>query len=427
MCNFLMLNPTSKEEGLGCRMEALVADVACGLAERIRPRPEAIILTGSFARREESALIVANRLRLLSDMEFMVVFPPGENRLRLQEDLNAQSEEMAKGLARGGVECELEFRAVTPQYFTRLKPHIFGHELVSCGRTVWGKGEILASAPRISAAAIPLWDAWRMLNNRLLEQLQWVEALQSGDRVILMKALYHLLKTYLDIGTAALIFARRYESTYAGRAAALLTWAAENNRKSHESFIEGISRRVLECTAFKLSPDVAKAPLGVSLNCNDIEEFRGYIRKAALELLPLARTIWRWQASRIGHVAAESQVEDSFLQDAVLRTQGLSERVQAWGKLFFIPEIRRQPDLLRRMCRLVWRGSPRYLTYRVASTLYFQLANLLAGLEVDHEATKLEVYLPILFADCACERRPWWRIRDITLRGWRLFLRNHWH
>jgi hypothetical protein len=406
--------------------ESLIQEISMTLISRLATRPRAIVLTGSFARGEGSTLTVANRLRVLGDMEFMVVFLRGVDRGLLQMALDQEARQIRGELAVRGIECELEFRAITPDYFQVLRPQIFGYELLSCGRTVWGDRSVLASVPRFPASAIPRWDAWRMLNNRILEQLEWVDAIANGTRDELLRMFYQLVKCHLDLGTTLLVFGGRYEDTYAGRSAALLRWAAEAESSSKVEFLGRVAGRVAACTSFKLLPNTDSVLLDVRLNDEDIETFRSDLSRAVIELVPLAREIWRWEAGELTRCGSGHAPSDDALHRAVLRQQPLSEKLRGWAKLTFMPAVRSERGFFARLPRLLLRGSPRYLVYRVAGDLYFQLPSVLSGKIADSSLAALDRLLPVTFAGNRVESREWWRLRANVLKSWRLFLRNHW-
>jgi hypothetical protein len=115
------------------------------------------------------------------------------------------------------------------------------------------------------------------------------------------------------------------------------------------------------------------------------------------------------------------------LWDAVLRQQDLWEKLRGWGKLLLMAEIRHQPGFAARMLRLLHVGSPRYLVYRVATHLYFELPSLLTANELAYEEmVELERLLPVVFAPSADGKHSWRELNSSVLTGWRLFLRNHW-
>jgi hypothetical protein len=415
------------ESAVGDHIETLIRDtIARRLASGLQPHPEAIVLTGSFARGEGSVAAEGDVIRVLGDMEFMIVFPLNADRARLQRDLNVLAKELSQDLAACQVECELEFRAVDVRYFEAMRPHIFGYELLWRGRTVWGNANILASVPRFPTSAIPHWDAWRMLNNRLLEQLEHIETLESCTGENPLRFFYRLIKLQLDMGTSMLVFAGRYEDTYAGRAQALFRWAAETGHEASASLVREVAERVRDCTAFKLSPGAARAPLGVHLNREHREELRRELLSATVELVGLARRVWRWEAAAFANQEASSDANDGVLWERVLARQTFSEKVRGWAKLVFMPEVRQQPGFAGRLLKHMGSGSPRYLIYRVATFLYFQLPEVLAGIQSERELAELEGMLPVVFGEHADEGRPWWRLRSNVLTGWRVFLRNHW-
>lgn len=403
------------------RVLALVVEKCARLAESLFLRPEATVLAGSFARNEGSVLELDNRLLVLGDMEFMVFFPAGTDLNKLQIELNQRASEYSSELS-SVADCELEFSAVTPDYLRKLRPQIFGFELLEHGRTVWGDERLLAEAPRFPASRIPRFDAWRMLNNRLLEQLEWADSLKHGDRRQLLRILYQLVKCYMDMGTALLLFAGRYESTYAERANALDQLAGETTDRGMW-FVHPLAQRVRECTTFKLNPSAESKPLGVHLDAADLDEVRRDICHAVTEMVPVARSIWRWAAAQISGRELKPEMKDAELRDAALSTQRMGEILRGWVKVALNAKLRREPAFARRMASLISLGSPRYLTYCVASELFFQLPAALAGGDPHVSA---ERFLPVKFSEHADEAREWWRLRAEVLRGWRLYLRNQW-
>lgn len=401
-------------------LEAIIPRIADKCAASLVPSPIAILLTGSFARGEQSVLLNDGCLHVMGDMEFMVLCPPEANLDSMQSQLSRSSEELGCWLKGCGVHCKLEFNAVPPKYLRNLQPHIFGHELVRHGRVVWGREDVLSGPQRFQFSPIPFWDAWRMLNNRLLEQLLWIDALTRLDDKLLQSVFYQIVKCYIDIGTTLLIFGRRYQPTYATRASELLRWA---NEKRTVSFLPILSERVMACTEFKLVPNLRKRTLGVRLD-SSAEELRTDVTKMLLDLIPLAREVWRWEAIQFSHMEYLPPVSDISLWDGILRLQPRVEKLRGWAKLMLTPDVRSQRNFVGRMRALLFCGSPRYLTYTVASELFFSLPVVLAGAD-----PQLEVYeplVPVEFDEHANEARTWWRLRANVLSGWKLFLRDHW-
>jgi hypothetical protein len=399
----------------------MILEKCARIGDSLSARPEAIVLTGSFARNEGSIMVLDGRAHVLGDMEFMIIFPEGSDLNRLQPELTERARTVRAELA-GSVDCELEFTGVTTNYLRDLQPQIFGYEFLSHGRAIWGDEQILAKAPRFPASQIPRFDAWRMLNNRLIEQLEWADTMQTGDRWQLLKIVYQMAKGYMDIGTTVLLFMGKYEDTYADRAKAL-SELAETSTSEDLAFARTLAERVAECTAFKVAPDLNLRPLGVNLDTTDTTRLREDICRALAEMVNTAREVWRWEAARISGRSIGAAAEDDEVRDAALGTQQMREILRGWVKIALMSNVRREPDFARRMAKRILQGSPRYLTYCVASELFFQMPTVLAGGTPEISS---EDFLPVKFAEHADEPRAWWRLRADVLRGWRLFLRNQW-
>jgi hypothetical protein len=426
-----MASPTpasasARDASLKRRVASLIEEICESLVSRLPTRPKAIVLTGSFARDEGSVLLIGDGLRVLGDMEYMVVFPPGVDREALQELLDEQAVQLWQELLARGLYCDLEFRAIYPEYFHGLPPQIFGYELLSRGRTVWGDSTILATAPRFPVESIPRWDAWRMLNNRIVEQLFWIERITYSDRDELLRLYYQLIKCHIDLCTTLLVFAGKYEDTYAGRSAALTRWASGIPAGPAVEFLAMLATKTAVCTAFKLDPNGAEPPLSVRMHSDDTEVFRGDLRRALASLSLLVQEIWRWEAAEFAQGSHDPQTPRHALQLAVLRKQPVAEKLHGWAKLTMMASVRSERNFVNRLARLLLKGSPRYLVYGVAAELYFQVPAVLSG-QVDERALATsEALLPVTFAGNQAETRLWWRLRADVLDSWRIFLRTHW-
>lgn len=423
--------PTTSPEGtrgtvLKTRTESMIQEVCDSLTSRLSVRPEAIVLTGSFARDEGSVLMTGERLRVLGDMEYMVIFSPGADRRALQKFLDEHAVQLRTELFSRGMYCDLEFRATYPEYFHKLSPQIFGYELLSRGRTVWGDSSVLATAPRFPVESIPQWDAWRMLNNRIVEQLYWMDRITCSDRDELLRWYYQLIKCHIDLCTTVLVFAGKYEDTYAGRSAALTRWASGLSAGPAAEFLAGLAKEVAACTAFKLDPNGAEPPLRVRMHSDDTETFRDDLRRALIRLTPLVEKIWCWEAAEFARSGQSPQLPRHELQLAVLRKQPITEKLRGWAKLVTMSSVRKERKFVNRLSRLLLKGSPRYLVYGVASDLYFQVPAVLSGRVDEQSLGTSQSLLPVTFAENQAETRLWWRLRADVLDSWHIFLRTHW-
>ncbi|MHB8525025.1 MAG: hypothetical protein ACYDD2_02560 [Candidatus Acidiferrales bacterium] len=417
---------SARDAAVKRRVESLIAEICESLVNRLPARPKAIVLTGSFARDEGSVLLARDHIRVLGDMEYMVVFSPGSDRGVLQKVLDEQAVQLREELFSRGLYCDLEFRATYPEYFQHLSPQIFGYELLSRGRTVWGDSSVLATAPRFPVEAIPRWDAWRMLNNRIVEQLYWVDRITVSDRDELLRLYYQLIKCHIDLCTTLLVFAGKYEDTYAGRSAALTRWASGMSPGPAVEFLSVVARKVAACTAFKLDPNGAEPPLGVRVHSDDAEVLRDDLRRALLSLTPLVEEVWCWEAAEFVRRNHDSPTPRHALLLEVLREQPITEKLRGWAKLMLMPAVRGQKGFMNRLGKLLLKGSPRYLVYGVAADLYFQVPAVLSGTVDEQRLAVSEALLPVTFAANQKESRFWWRLRADVLDSWHIFLRTHW-
>ncbi|HEV2287814.1 MAG TPA: hypothetical protein VGR81_02560 [Candidatus Acidoferrales bacterium] len=407
------------------KIGSTIAEVCESLVGRLAIRPVAVVLTGSFARDEGSVLATSDRFCILGDMEYMVVFPVRVDRAPLQAFLDQQAKELKIELASRGVDCDLEFRAITPEYFHGLRPQIFGYELLTHGQTVWGDSSLLSAVPRFSREAIPQSDAWRMLNNRIIEQLEWADGIAAYDRDKLVHLHYQLIKCHIDLATTLLVFTGNYESTYAARSKALAKWASEAGSKPGLEFLRPLMEKVSACTAYKLDPHATPNPLGVNANTGDAETFSNELARALTDLVPLVREIWRWEATTFSGTKNAMDATDSALQEAVLRNQPLGEKSRGWAKLALMQPVRREQGFWGNALRLALRGSPRYLVYGVAAQLYFALPEAIPNHVNSDTLAELGQFLPVRFKENEREERMWWGLRSDVLKSWRVFLRTH--
>ncbi len=383
--------------------ESAVQFVAQRLASQLSVPPRSIILTGSFARHEGSAIFVDGIWRVLGDMEFLVVFADGLDRGPLQLELGTLARTVSMQLAEIGVQCELEFRAINSTYFKVIQPSIFAAELLRCGCTVWGETDLLASAPRSAAGDPPIADGWRMLNNRIIEQLD-IPELFERDSAQWGAIAYRVSKLYLDLGTVTLVFMRQFCEGYEPRAARISKLAEDG--KLPESFGARLSQRVSQHTQQKLHP-------------SERIQKRSDLLVECTDAAGLVLEVRQWAAGFLTKCNPDSRVSPS-----VLASVSLGERLRGWGKLMSLtPAVKRLETGLRALKLL--KSSPRYLVYEVAAELYRAMPSLLRGEPVE-VPTSLENELPFVFVHPMEEPRPWYRLRDNTVQNWRVFLRNNW-
>ncbi|MDR3764606.1 MAG: hypothetical protein P4M01_10960 [Acidobacteriota bacterium] len=203
---------------------ALAHPIAKGLVRACRQvfgkTLKAVVLTGSLARNEATYVNREGRAILQSDVEALVV---------LHEDAALPSRASHDALCHlaehlmdeQGVNVEVSFSVVHPGYLRALPPHIYSYELRCCGLVLWGEPEVLHLIPPYTAAQLSQEDAWRILSNRLLEQMT---AAANPDGQALAR--YRSIKLCLDLTSSLLVFCGRFEAGYRARLLCMEKFAA---------------------------------------------------------------------------------------------------------------------------------------------------------------------------------------------------------
>ena len=131
----------------------------------------AIVLTGSLARNEATFVERPDGSTLLGDAEFLLVFHSGAP-LPSAGDAQRMRVEIEGRLLRRGLRGTVTVSGVPPSYLRRLRPSIFAYELTAYGSVIAGDRSVLDLVSRFAVSEIPLEDAWRLLANRIVEQLE---------------------------------------------------------------------------------------------------------------------------------------------------------------------------------------------------------------------------------------------------------------
>jgi hypothetical protein len=330
----------------------------------------ALVLTGSLAREEATFVSSDAGWKSRGDAEFFLVFDERAN-LPAAGEMNELSEKISARLRERKIRCAIGLDAVHPRYFARLRPHIFAYELRTCGQVIWGDTKVLSLIPNFPASAIPLEDAWRLLANRLIEQLEVAPLPAAGRAFDLSDWLYRTAKLYLDMATSLLVFLGHYEPTYRGRLERLRSLASQLPQKNGVPFpLDDFAERVALCTHFKI--EGGEAANGF-LAPHALED----TARASKEALSYAQRLWRWELARLTRL--QGQVPDSQLLRTWMRLQPLSDRLRGW--LFVLRTCGWQKSW-REWPHWMWaarHASPRYCVYAVASELLFEDADPVAA------------------------------------------------
>jgi predicted nucleotidyltransferase len=296
--------------------------------ERVRecaaaPCVVGVLLTGSFARGEGT--VIANPesgSRWLSDVECLVVVRGGviskqeiQRAMRqVERDTNSES-----GVAARGIKVEL--RAILIEGMLRLRPAIFTRELCEHAKLIWGDPAAIP-APRvaISGAAISRHDAFRLLNNRIIEQIavRSEYADRASDSIAVA---YSLAKFWIDLGTSLSVFLGCYLPGY----------------QSRQKPVED---------AILAHPEILGAEMSGRLICrfrNAMAQKLGQARFPSGDLAPefneaveIARATWNWESAQLtGATAAGGDWRGIFARLGSLETA--AQRLRDWARLLRQP------------------------------------------------------------------------------------------
>jgi len=304
------------------------------LIERVRncaaaPSVAGVLLTGSFARGEGTVIADSRtRSRWLSDVECLVVVRGGivptpeiqQSMRKVEFDTNSDG-----GSAERGIKVEL--RAILTEGMLRLRPAIFTRELCEHAKLIWGDPASIP-APRVpvSGAEISKHDAFRLLNNRIIEQIavRSEYADRSSDSTAVA---YSLAKFWIDLGTSLSVFLGCYRSGYRSRQKPV-----EDALRAHPE-IFGAERcgRLIARFRNAMAQKLGQAEFtSRGLDC----EFN--------EAVEIARATWNWESDQLlGTRTAAGDWRRVFARLSSVETAG--QRFRDWARLM------RQPSRLRQM------------------------------------------------------------------------------
>ena len=316
----------------------------------------AVILTGSLARDEGSFLRNQHGWLLLGDADFLAVVDGGSVPGSVIDEIRRQS---ISALRRHGITAEIGIGIVAPEFFRKLRPHIFAYELRSCGRVIDGDATILSQIPAFTSEDIPRHDAFRLLANRMIELLEPIAQLEPRSTHA-PGLRYAIDKLYLDMATSLLVFYGQYAPTYSERLERLRRLAESASVSDAPFQLREFAERVAVCTESKLHP------LETEFSLDDLHQ-----------AIDCARALWQWELRRLRQErqgfarvfgGSEMPACESFEQWLrgwlyVLRHEGWHRGWRQWS----------------RWLRLCLKASPRYLVYSAACELFFVVPKIEQG------------------------------------------------
>jgi hypothetical protein len=315
----LSANPAFQDE-VRSELDRLIQRVReCAVA----PCIEGILLTGSFARGEGTVLShPQTRSRWLSDVECLVVVRGGVASRRdikramkhVVQDTNSVPCSATRGI-------KVELRAILQEGMLGLPEAIFTRELCEHGKLLWGNPAAIPFPPvSLRAEGISKADAFRLLNNRIIEQIAVRSGYADGTRDLADVA-YSLVKFWIDLGTSLSIFLGCYRPGYRSRQKPV----EEALCASPTILGPGIGERL----ASRFRTAMAQKFGEMALPSGDLRPEFG-------EAVEIARATWNWESGRmLGTDAAASDWRAIFTRLGSL--ESAVQRVRDWARVFRRP------------------------------------------------------------------------------------------
>lgn len=317
-------------------------------------RIRAVILTGSLARNEATFVRQGDRHKLFGDADCFIVFqratalPPDREIVPLQREIE-------DSLAQEGLTARVGLSCISPRFLKALPPIISTYELRNCGEVLWGDNEALSLVPNFFTQNLSREDAWRMLCNRMIELLAFVEDFSASNAELTPELHYATVKLFLDMATSYLVFAGQYAPSFRERSQRLLLLA--DNPPADAPFpLKKFASRVAESTAWKISSEEEDCDRRVEL----WHEAISYMRR-----------LWRWEAVQL--TGARGELTIGALCRLAAKQQNTGQRIRGWLS------VARRRGMLKswrhwpRWGRLGLSSTPRYLTYHAAAEVAFRL------------------------------------------------------
>lgn len=371
--------------------------------------PDAIVLTGSLSRGEGSVVCNNGALHLNSDIEAFFVHQSlwSQDKISVIKDL---SEEINNHLKGQNVFCKVEFAPILWGSFLRFKPTIFAFELKTMGKVLWGDGSALSLIKPFPSSDIPKWDAFDLVNNRIIEHLTAFQDIlygQSTDIQQQEQAAYSLIKMYIDMATALLVFLGQYEPTYKARARRFHNVGRHLQNTPLEPCLPGLIEMVERCTDFKLYQRSSARDFFRHIDSSGpVESNYGFnfynqlLLKEWEKLSLYVKPIWIWMANK---TTQGDYTEDIYaLASRILRQEPLIKRFRGWARLCVgLKRANRLSELqFNRLLNGLTLGSPEGIIRCLGAMLYLHIHKLKGTRSTDKETLSyIKRKLPYCYAN----------------------------
>ena len=321
----LSANPAFQDE-VRRELERLLGRVRESAAA---PCVAGVLLTGSFARGEGTVIPhPQNKSRWLSDVECLVVvrggIVPKQEIDRSLRQVERESNSDCGNAARG---IKVELRAILPEGMLRLRPTIFTQELCEHSKLLCGDpAAIPVPHEPAGGRAISKHDAFRLLNNRIIEQIA-VRTEYSDRTSDSVAVAYSLAKFWIDLGTSLSVFLGCYRPGYQSRQKPF-----EDALRAHPEILGAeMSGRLISRFHNAMAQKLCQTgfPSG-DLAC----EFG--------EAVEIARATWNWESEQLsGTIVDTRDWRGIFARLSSLETA--AQRLRDWVRVL------RQPSGLRQL------------------------------------------------------------------------------
>ncbi|MGO9594879.1 MAG: hypothetical protein ACLPZ0_14485 [Steroidobacteraceae bacterium] len=264
----------------------------------------------------------------MSDVECLVVVRGGivtkrEIRRSLRQvelDTNSDSRNSARGI-------KVELSPILTQRMAGMRPAIFTCELCEHAKLLWGDPAAIP-VPRVpsSGESVSRYDAFRMLNNRIIEQIAVRNAYadRASDSTTIA---YSLAKFWIDLGTSLSVFLGCYRPGYRSRQRPV-----EDALRAHQEILGAeMSGRLISRFRNAMAQKLGQAgfPSG-----DPAQEFS--------EAVEIARTTWNWESGQLlGTDTVAGDWRAIFAQLSGIETA--APRLRDWARVL------RQPSVLRQL------------------------------------------------------------------------------
>jgi hypothetical protein len=315
-----------------------------------------VLLTGSFARGEGTVIPDPHtRSRWLSDVECLVVVRNGvvskpeiqRSMRQIERDTNSDRCNVGRGI-------KVELRAILTEGMTRLPPAIFTRELREHAKLLCGDPAAIPlppASPNGELTSKP--DAFRLLNNRIIEQIAVRDEYAHGSSDSTATA-YSLAKFWIDLGTSLSVFLGCYRPGYRSRQKPV-----EDALRAHQEIL-GAENGSRFLSRFRNAMAQKFGEAGFP---------SGDLSSEFSEAVEMARATWNWESGQLlGTDAVTGDWRGIFARLSRLETA--AQRIRDWGRILRQPSRLRQlgPRAMLAAARV---GSPATLIYGTGCVIDF--------------------------------------------------------